>query len=210
VGSSTLFRKEPSATGSGEQVLPTRFSGVYPTDASPDGKYVIEHEVTGASGYDIGMVPLAAPDQASSFLSTRFNEIQARFAPNGRWVAYASDESGRFEVYVRPFPPAPGQWPISADGGTQPEWRRDGKELFFVSGDGTLSAAEVSTDGPTFVARPSRRLFPLDIPETIAPYPTDYAVSADGQRILVNTIVEQPVRPSLTVILNWASELARR
>ena len=66
----------------------------------------------------------------STFLASTANEVQARFAPNGRWLAYASDETGKFEVYVRPFPPASGQDLISAAGGMQPEWRRDGKELF--------------------------------------------------------------------------------
>ena len=107
------------------------------------------------------------------------------------------------------FPAAAGVWPISAGGGIQPEWRRDGKELFFVSSTGKLMAAEVSTDA-MFSARPPQELFAVNIPETVAPYPNDYAVSADGQRFLVNTIVEQPVKPALTVILNWASDLARR
>lgn len=100
-----------------------------------------------------------------------------------------SDESGRFEVYVRPFPSGTGQWTISVSVGMQPEWRRDGKELFYVS--------------------TPRPLFRVDIPEPSAPYPNDYSVSRDGQRLLINSIVMQPVRPSLTLILNWAADLRR-
>jgi len=85
----------------------------------------------------------------------------------------------------------------------QPEWRRDGRELFYVSADGKLMAADVATEGQTFSAAVPRPLFSVEIPEPLAPYSTDYAVSDDGQRFLVNTLAEQPTRPSLTVILNW-------
>ena len=120
----------------------------------------------------------------SKFLGTPFNEIQARFSPNGRWMAYASDESGRFEVYVRPFPSGDGLWPISLAGGMQPEWRRDGRELFYISADGKIMAVPVTTDGSTFKAGAARALFNVEIPEAIAPYQSDYTVTADGQRFL--------------------------
>jgi serine/threonine protein kinase/Tol biopolymer transport system component len=210
VGSSTLFRKPPSASGEGEQIMPTTFTGVYPTDASPDGRFIIYHQVTAANGYDLGFLETNGSKQGSSFHSSRFNEAQARFSPNGRWVAYTSDESGRFEVNVRPFPSATGQSPISSRGGTQPEWRRDGKELFYVSAAGELMAVDVVTEGPTFTAGVPRKLFDVEIAEHSAPYPSDYAVSRDGQRFLVNTVVDQPVTPTLTVILNWAAALQRR
>ncbi len=145
----------------------------------------------------------------SAALGTPFNEVQGRFSPNTRWVAYASDESGRFEVYVRPFPAASGLTQISIAGGMQPEWRRDGKELFYISADGKLTAVPVTTDGPTFSAGAPHALFDVEVPEPIAPYPTDYAVTADGQRFLVNTVVDQPTRPALTVILNWTAGLKK-
>lgn len=209
VGSSTMYQKAPSAAGAGDQVVPTTYSGMYPTDVSPDGKHVIYHQIAPANGYDLAFVSLASTTTAMPFWTSRFNEVQARFSPNGKWVAYASDESGKFEIYVRPFPPAPAQWAITSGGGIQPQWRADGKELFFVAGDGTLMAADVTTDSLTFSARPPRPLFPVEIPEMIAPYPNDYAVTADGHRFLVNSIVEQPTKPALTVILNWAAELQR-
>jgi len=146
---------------------------------------------------------------SSTFLGTPFNEVQGRFSPNARWVAYASDESGRFEVYVRPFPAASGQTQISIAGGMQPEWRRDGKELFYISADGKLTEVPVATDGPTFSAGTPHALFDVEIPEPNPPYPTDYAVTADGQRFLVNTVVDQPARPALTVILNWTADLKK-
>jgi Tol biopolymer transport system component len=204
LGASTVFQKPPSAAGEGEQVTPLRLSGVYASDVSPDGKHILMHLTTSTSGYDIATYEIASRTM-TPFLASRFNEVQPRVSPNGRWLAYSSDESGRFQVYVRPFPRGEGQWPISAGGGMQPEWRRDGKELYFISGDGSMMAIDVDTAAPTFAAEAPRPLFPVDVPEAIAPYPNDYAVTADGQRFLVNAIVEQPVKPVLTVILNWMS-----
>jgi hypothetical protein len=152
---------------------------------------------------------LAGARTSSTFLDTPFHPVQGRFSPNTRWVAYASDESSRFEVYVRPFPAAIGQTQISIAGGMQPEWRRDGKELFYVSTDGKLTAVAVTTDGATFSAGTPHALFEVEIPEANPPYPTDYAVTADGQRFLVNTVVDQPTRPALTVILNWTAGLKK-
>jgi Tol biopolymer transport system component len=208
-GASTLFQKTPGAAGDDEQVTETTISGRYPTDVSGDGRFVAVHQVTSDDGYDIAVVQLSKAATPSPWLASPFSEIQARFSPNSRWMAYASDESGRFEVYVRPFPAAAGQWPISVNGGMQPEWRGDGKELFYISADGKLMAVDVTTDAASFTASVPRALFDVDVPEATAPYPTDYAVSADGQRFLVNTVVDQPERPSLTVILNWAAQLGK-
>jgi hypothetical protein len=120
------------------------------------------------------------------------------------------DESGMFEVFVRPYPAASGQTQISIAGGMQPEWRRDGKELFYISADGKMTAVPVTTDGATFSAGTPRALFDVDVPEANAPFPSHYAVTADGQRFLVNTVVDQPPRPTLTVILNWLEQLKPR
>jgi serine/threonine protein kinase len=210
-GSSTLYEKATAAPGQGEPVTETQFSGMYASDVTHDGSTVLAFQTTNTfsmpnagGGYDLVTIPLAGDRKPHAFLASPFNEVQGRLSPNGRWIAYASDESGRFEVYVRPYPSGNGQWPISSGGGMQPEWRGDGKELFFISGDGHLMAAEVTTAPPTFSASVPRALFAVEVPEPAAPFSTDYAITADGQRFLINTVVEQPVRPSLTVILNWA------
>jgi Tol biopolymer transport system component len=179
-----------------------------PSDMSGDGRLLLYTQLT-SRGYDLGVLTLTGERKASTFLGTPFNEAQARFSPNTRWVAYASDESGRFEVYVRPFPVASGPTQISIAGGTQPEWRRDGKELFYIAADGKLTAVPLTTDGATFSAGTPRGLFDVEVPEPNPPFPTDYAVTADGQRFLVNTVVDQPTRPALTVILNWTSGLKK-
>ena len=91
----------------------------------------------------------------------------------------------------------------------QPEWRRDGNELFYISADRKLMAAPVTTDGTTLSPGTPRALFDVQMPEQTPPYPTDYAVTMDGKRFLVNTVVDQPARPALTVILNWTAELKK-
>jgi Tol biopolymer transport system component len=197
-------QEEPAAEGVVSAGTPT-----FPSDMSGDGRFLLYVQST-PRGYDLGVLTLAGARKASTFFGTPANEVQGRFSPNTRWVAYASDESGRFQVYVRPFPAASGLTQIPIAGGTQPEWRRDGKELFYISTDGKLTAVPVTTDGATFTAGTSHALFDVEIPETNQPYPTDYAVTADGQRFLVNTVVDQPNRPALTVILNWNEELKQR
>jgi eukaryotic-like serine/threonine-protein kinase len=183
-------------------------AAMYPNDASIDGRALVYTQST-SRAYDLVVLTLGGDPKPSPFLSTPFNEVQGRFSPNGRWMAYASDESGRFEVYVRPFPPSTGQWLVSVAGGMQPEWRRDGKELFYISADRKMMAVPVATDGPTLTADVPHALFSVQVPEPNAPYPTDYAATADGRRFLVNTAVEQPTRAALTVIVNWTSDLRK-
>ncbi len=106
----------------------------YPVDATSDGRLVFQAGGTAAvAAYDLGVMNLTEGRTPAALLASPFSEVQARVAPNNRWIAYASDESGRFEVYVRGFPSASSQWTISPAGGMQPEWRRDGQELFYIS-----------------------------------------------------------------------------
>ena len=110
------------------------------------------------------------------FLRTRFRESAGTFSPDGRWVAYESDETARLEVYVRPFPDGEGQYPISRDGGRRPRWRAGGRELFFLAPDATMMAATVDTS-PEFRASVPVRLFETDL---LYPHNHPYAVSVDG------------------------------
>ena len=208
VGSTTIFQK---AGVSPEVVFADSLLvgsvATYPNDVSQDGGLLLYQQTT-SRGYDLGVIPLSGDRKPSAFVTGMSNEVQGRFSPNHRWIAYASDESGRFEVYVRPFPTeSTRSTTISLAGGMQPEWQHDGKELFYISADGKLTAVPVVTDQATFAAGTPHALFDVEVPEPTAPYPTDYAVSADGQRFLVNTVVDQPTRPALTVILNWTAAL---
>ena len=103
------------------------------------------------TGYDLWVLPLEGDRKPQPYLQTQFRENQGQFSPDGHWVAYTSDESGRLEVYVQPFPAAGGKWQISTNGGENPKWRRDGKELFYLGLDRRLMAVEVKT-APTFEA----------------------------------------------------------
>jgi eukaryotic-like serine/threonine-protein kinase len=197
----TVFEKDLSSSAGESVVIPTDVAR-YPVDSTMEGGVVFQ---TGSSdGYDLGVADRAQPPSPAPIVATPFNEVQGRVSPDNRWIAYASDESGRFEVYVRSFPSAKGQWTISPAGGMQPEWRRDGRELYYVSSDRKLMAVPVTTDGDSFSAGVPQPLFDIDLPVPTAPYPGDYAVSADGQRFLVNTVVDQPDRSSLSIVLNWA------
>ena len=139
------------------------------------------------------------------YLHGEFNESQPQFSPDGRWMAYVSDESGTRQVYVQSFPTLGGQRQISADGGSQPRWRRDGKELFFLAPDRKLMAVTVKP-GATFESDTPRTMFqtalnPAELRQT-------FAVAADGQRFLINAPIETE-SPPLTVVLNWPALLKK-
>jgi Tol biopolymer transport system component len=149
---------------------------------------------------------VSGEEQAFSFLATEFNELAARFSPDGNWLAYQSDKSGRFEVYLRPFPKSDREWKISTDGGRGPRWRGDGRELYFVAPDRTLMAAAVRT-GETVEAGVPAPLFKTTLPP--APiFSTPYEVTADGQRFLMLVESESSQR-SLTVTTNWLAKVRR-
>ena len=208
MGPTTIFQKAGVAPEAvfADSVL-TGSVATYPTDVSQDGRLLLYQQST-SRGYDLGVIPLSGDRKPTPFLVGPSNEVQGRFSPNHRWIAYASDESGKFEVYVRPFPAENTQsTTISIAGGMQPEWRRDGKELFYISADGKLTAVPVVTEEAAFTAGTPRALFDIETPEPTGPYPNHYVVTADGQRFLVNTVIDQPTRPALTVILNWTAGL---
>ena len=182
-----------------------------PNDWSPDGKYLL-YSVNGEeTAWDLWY--LKRKEDGSGFepvpfLQTSFSERAAKFSPDGRFVAYVSDESGRNEVYVRPFPGGDGKWQVSGNGGTQPRWGKDGKELFYVERD-TLMAVAVATT-PSFTSGAVTRLFQdayllgLDAPR--------YDVSGDGRRFVLREPVagteEKP--PSIHIVENWFEEFRGR
>jgi Tol biopolymer transport system component len=150
---------------------------------------------------------------------TSANEGWGEFSPDGRWVAYQSNESGRFEIYVRTFPRAEGKWLVSVAGGTQPRWRRDGKELFYVAPDGHLMAVSLTADktGRTLEVGKAVPLFRPNLLTassagvvTIASGPKpQYAVGADGRFLLIVPVAETAAPTPISIVVNWPATLKR-
>ena len=147
--------------------------------------------------------------KAQPFLRTAFNKSVPAFSPDGRWLAYISDESGRYEIYAQPYPGPGGKWQLSTDGGTEPVWNPNGRELFYRSGE-KMMAVDIATR-PSFAAGKPRVLFEGQYLPSAATLP-NYDVSRDGQRFLMLKPSEQAEAAStqITVVLNWFEELQRR
>jgi len=202
-GHTDLYWKDARSNSEEEPLLR---SGVekYPQDWSRDGKFLLYQSPDPKTAYDLWVLPLDGDRKPVPFLQTEFNETQGQFSPDGRWVAYTSDESGQREVYVRPFPASAGKWRVSIDGGTSPRWRRDGKELFYWSPDHGLMAMAVKLD-PVFTSATPQALFQLARFDAVVASSGGYSVSDDGQRFLMLTFATEP---SLNVVLNWERAVA--
>jgi eukaryotic-like serine/threonine-protein kinase len=197
------------ADGSGGlERLTTSEYGQAPSSWSPDGQLLAFVEFNPTTGADIWVLRMG-DRKAQPFLRTPFNEAAATFSPDGRWLAYTSDESGRFEIYVQPYPGPGGKRQISTDGGTEPAWNPNGRELFYRSGD-KMMAVDIATQ-PTFAAGKPRMLFEGPYVPTGTTSP-NYDVSPDGKRFLMLKPTEQAeaAPTQINVVLNWFEELKRR
>jgi len=200
---------EKSSSGAGEEKPVFRSDqDKFLTDLSQDGRFLAYHTAGPRTGWDVWVLPLSGDRKPIPFVQTEFSDAQGQFSPDGKWLAYASDESGIFEVYVRPFPAPGGKWQVSTSGGTQPQWRRDGKELFYLSEEARLMAVEVKADS-TFEASAPKQLFQARFPTASAPFGRTYTVTSDGQRFLVTRLMEEDRAIPITVVLNWAAELKK-
>jgi hypothetical protein len=153
---------------------------------------------------DLWVLPLKGDRTAFAFLSTKFNERKGKFSPDGRWIAYQSNQSGREEIYVRPFPGPGGQWQVSSEGGIWPRWRRDGKELYYIAPDAKLMAVPITNQGDTLDPGTPAPLFQTRIvgggsdPGLSA----EYDVAPNG-RFLINTVPEEAATSPITILQNW-------
>jgi Tol biopolymer transport system component len=205
-GSRRLFRKPADGAGAEEAITDDKLLSAV-TAISPDGTLALGTlNPTGEN--DVGIFQLQGDRKTTIFLKTPFDESVPAIAPDGRWVAYISLESGRPEIYVRTFPDPGGKWQISTDGGRAPVWARNGRELFYSSNDGsTLMAVDVTTQ-PTFQASTPRVLLEGGFRLVAGALGPTYDVSADGLRFLMvqgnDTNLTQ-----MNVVLNWFEELKR-
>jgi Tol biopolymer transport system component len=206
-GNVTLSQKAVNGIGQEETIDERRGEEpITPLDWSRDGRYLIEE--VHAKTDSIWVLPLSpqhtsAERKPSPLLNEGFNVVNARFSPNGQWIAYDSDESGRDEIFVRTFPQTQGKWQVSTNGGTRPVWSRDGKELYYIAQDGNLMAVDVkSRPDSSFESGAPKVLFN---PQT-GPLRTDrFDVAKDG-RFLIPTLSQQSAFP-ITVVANWQAML---
>lgn len=195
-----LYQKGLGDTSGGVELL--RVGGVQiANDWSPDGRFIIYEQSSSSNRMDLWVLPLFGERQPYPFLQTQSNETQAQFSPDGRWIAYVSDESGSPEVYVQSFENPAEKWRISTDGGARPRWRSDGSELFYISADNKLMVALVRI-GASFRADAPSILFRVGSEKWI-----DYDVTADGRRFLSNIAAVTPNSLPIAVVVNWREVL---
>jgi Tol biopolymer transport system component len=218
-----IYRKPSNGAGTEELLLPSENSDmqVWPTSWSRDARFILyaRGSIAGAGQKaDIWVLPVA-DRKPHLFVQAAYD---GQFSPNARWVAYTSRESGTEQVYVVPFEAnrvvtmgsgsvalsLGGKWQISASGGRSPRWRRDGKEIFYLSPDNQMMAAEVEERGNGIEARPPQALFRAAVPSVSAISLSPYDVAPDGKKFVINTLSEQN-RP-LTLVVNWTANLKQR
>jgi serine/threonine protein kinase len=200
-----VYLKNSDGSGSEEEVADFGSNlQVNPSDWSRDGKYVLIRK-KGEVWY------LALPDRTPKPLfQAKWTVRNAQLSPDGRWMAYSTNETGSMEVYVSPFPSTNGKWQVSTAGGEEPRWRQDGRELFYVSADGKMMAVPVKTTIAGFEAGSPVALFQTRRRQPISAQDVfSYDVSGDGRKFMIATKVDEPNAAPLSVLLNWASELEK-
>ena len=214
-GAYNLYEKPMDGTTDEQPLLVTPLPKA-PQDWSRDGRLLLYSNQDPSTGTDLWALPMTGERKPFPVLQTRFDEIQGQFSPDSRWLAYASNESGRDEIYVQTFPVTGGKWQISVAGGLQPRWRRDGQELFFVAPDNRLIAASIrmAPGGKALEAGTPVPLFQSKLASGPNIVPAgfqaraQYAVAADG-RFLMNVSADEGVISPITIVQNWTVGLKK-
>ena len=193
------FLRRDAAGGQEEELISLPMGPTQPTQWSDDGRYIVYNVSDGSGKSDLRILPLEGDRKPVAYVPTPSPAFQGCLSPDGKWMAYASTESGTQDIYVAPFPNPTAKWRISTGGGLQPHWRADGRELFYLSGDKTLMAVSMPS--------PDRPAVPVTLFKTSAVNyffggRNDYAPSKDGQRFLVNSMTA-PGSQSIEVVTGW-------
>jgi Tol biopolymer transport system component len=214
-----IYQKHSNGAGGEELLLADSDRSIWPTSWSRDSRFLLySREAARPEDSDIWVLPMAGDHAPRPFVQARARAYDGEFSPDGRWVAYTSEESGRGEVYVAPFRassllttgPGPasagagGRWQVSASGGRSPRWRRDGKEIFYLSQANQIMAAEVEEKGNSMIVRAARALFRCT-PVPSLPSSAPYDVSPDGQKFVINILSDDTQR--LILLVNWTAKL---
>ncbi len=202
-GTIDLYQKRTTGVGVEELLLPGGPEESFACDWSPDGQFLLYQRRSAKTGFDFWALPLAGGGKPFSVGQTEFDERDGQFSPDGKRMAFHSNRSGRFEVYVQPFPGPGAALRVSTGGGAQVRWRPDGRELFYIALDGRLMAApiQVPADGQLVVGMPVP-LFATHVGRVLS-IGAQYIVSSDGQRFLMNTFVQDASPTTIRLILNW-------
>jgi len=204
-GPPNLFRLMMAAPGSEKAVVQSPQPKIV-NDWSGNGQLLVYSVLNAKSNWDIMVAPISG-GTASVLVATGAEERNARMSPGGRWFTYVSNETGSFEVYVQPFPITGTKWQVSKGGGHQPQWRRDGRELYYISPDRKLIAVDIKPGGSEFATGESRALMETRITGWGTNQGCQYAATADGERFLVSTATDA-ILP-ITLVLNWPAALSR-
>ena len=214
-GPSDLYLKSAGGTAP-ETILLESDGDKFPDDWSPNGRFLLYENVSATGKWDLWALPMTGERKPFPVTQTSFREGHGRFSPDGRLIAYLSDESGRSEVYVQAFPQAAERWQVSTGGANRPLWRRDGKELFYLSADNQLMSVRIETR-PVFTATAPRPLFRVNSAAMVVPEPcvtvpcatSAYNVTSDGQRFLFVVSERETPKPPLHLVFNWLPESKR-
>jgi hypothetical protein len=205
-GSSDLVHRSILGSSSDESLLLRTPEMKIGGNWTGDSRYIVYTGSNPETKLDLWALSVA-DRRPIPFLQTSFNEMHGQVSPDGHWLAYASDESGTWEVYVQTFPEPGGKRTISVGGGAEPQWRRDGRELYYLAPDGTLMAVAVSTSDDVFNAGRPAPLFQARIPADILAFRNHYAPTHDGQRFLVDAADDNE---PINVVVNWTALLSAR
>jgi Tol biopolymer transport system component len=228
-GHHDLYVKNASGAAS-EELLYESDGPKFPTDWSRDGRFIAFNSLDpkGKTNWDIWVLPLFGDRKPFPYLQTEFNEVAATFSPDGHWLAYQSNETGSYEVYVAPFPggggappggltavkplgetgsgPQGGKWQVSQGGGVQPAWKRGGSSLFYLAPGAKLMEVSVKEKGSAVEIGGPHQLFQIPL-QWVGPFDRAYTVAPNGQRFLVNTVQQGSASEPLTLITNWTAGL---